>query len=303
MILSIEERKKLMSLATKIEEIEEQILLSNNNSETKNLQNQKQLILYEIEEMHLQRRLKEESLNDGLINDFAALGTKRSLLNKTNIELNDNKYNLSSEFINSNRTGKTMGVKYMGISEKISTIYEHTGEIVSYHDPVLVNSRDNLCASFIEYLENSTDKNKLVEKYGDNWKEEVARRYKQGYDSYMQYHINKTIEEVDSKYKSDTITNKNEKEKNTETFDSISDKNKKLTAELSVANKEISRLTNENTSLKNEISVLNEQLQKMQQSHKEDMETLKNNIVAINNQNNTNEISEVPMEEISHSKR
>ena len=99
---------------------------------------------------------------------------------KTNVvkkgaEKEENRYNLSSEFVVSNKTDEKIGIKYMNMSEKIRTIYEHTGEIVSCQDPVVLNYKNNSCAAFVQYLVSSRVKNEMIKRLGPDWKQKIEQ--------------------------------------------------------------------------------------------------------------------------------
>jgi len=253
MDMNFDELEKLSAILSKMEDIDDLILNANNDDEKKKLENQKQEYLLQVEELYLERKIRKEGYTEEVIKSCAALRAKKNLLKQQSLEEEkkeeQEKYNLSSEYIVSNKTGETIGVKYMNLSEKIETIYEHTGQIISSQDSVINKYRDDSCAEFISFLERTNKKSELKEKYGDNWKERVAELYTQGYNDAMQRHIEKIVEKVDNKNNTKTVSTTEKKEESVEV---LQQENEQLKTELSEAHTRIEELVEEISNIKQE---------------------------------------------------
>lgn len=276
---SLLKSKEMSALIEKYKELGDMIKSTSDKNERENLESQRQECLFEMQEFCLKDKLIKEGLSDDLINAFASLETKRDLFTKEKKEKESNKYDLSSEYIVSNKTGETINVKYTNYSDKIKMIYEHTGEIVSYHDPVLVNKRDQASETFVIYITSTMSHKKLKQKYGDNWKDEIGKIYKQCYDECMKEQISKAVEEVDEKNKPKDVVMESQEE-----VASIKKENEELKSELNDARSKINQLV--------------EQISEMQKSNKDDLQQYRDALASVvkNNAKQQNSFEYTPEE-------
>ena len=289
--MSLEEAEKLSTIVKNIENIDKKIAGTTDQVEIKKLNAQKQLLFIDIAEMHLYNRLKLEGLNDDLIQQFAHLASQRSLL--SNVAEIKNNYDLSSDFITSKETNETIGVKYMPLSDKIETIYYHTGEIVSVDDPVIVNNCENASISFIEYLAANYE-SELQTKFGSNWKEEISKKYKQNYNNSMTAYIGQIVEKVDNEKKQASSIAESSSRAEKPTNNGETTELEQLRQSLADANSTIKSLTLERDELRNEVQSLNSRIIQIQQEHKTELEQLKNGIVIASTQNIIQNTEEQP---------
>lgn len=275
----LKEIKKMNSLIDELNQIEDSLKHNLSVAERKKIEDKKNLIIFDIKNISLRQKMYNQGISAELIKEFAILETERLISSETELEEEKNKYNLSSKYIVSAKTGETIGIKYMKISEKIETIYEHTGEIISCHDSVILNYRDNACNNFLLGLSRK-EKRRLKDKYGDDWKEKAEQIYKSAYDEAMNYHIEKTVKKIDKR--NEEKFNKQQQEKNIR----IEEENNKLTEELKSAKEKTGELSRENQALKKELDVahlkieeLVQQISKVQKNNKDNLEEYRDTLV------------------------
>lgn len=197
----LEEQRQLQELLIKIEEVDIELKKRKNISDSQDLILLKNDLNYQLARMCLDNRIKREGLTPELIKLYSALDAKRTLESREEQKNKENQYNLSSEEVVSKRTGEIIPIKYMSISDKVKTIYQHTGEIVKEDDRVFSNHRERSCQNFINHLSSTIGISQLKERFGDNWEEVVAERYQSGYNEAIKHHIDKITQEVDEENK------------------------------------------------------------------------------------------------------
>lgn len=285
----LKEAINLNKLLNNLEKIEEQIKIVSTEDEKKELEIAKKDLLLQIKEMGIRKQIQDNGLTDKLVKAVASLSSERNLIKKPSQEEkqsekeNENKYTLTSEYIVSNKTGQTINLKYLTVSEKIELIYEHTGEVISYQDPYLANQCDRSCQDFISYLSTTLSKKELKKRYGSNWQEVVTENYKKGYNDYLKYHIEKTKEKVDQKnydeYKKMETNVINSEKKADEVI------------------KERDNLIKENDTLKEKVNLLVEEIDELRSQKREDLVEYRSALTqVINNKENSNVFEFTPQE-------
>lgn len=194
------------------------------------------------------------------VNAFDVLSTDVDLVHDDATLFDNNNYNLSSESIKSYLTGKEIPLIGLSPLQKVELIYMHTGCIISSNDSVLTNNRDRAFESFWSNLNKYTSSFNLKMIYGDNWKEEVERIYKQAYDRTVCSYINNIVEKVDEKNRI---------------------RQEGLNKELEESEKEIEALTNEVKELKEEVAELTSTIGQLQTERKDELNKYKETIVAM----------------------
>lgn len=195
----INEIRKMMSLVEQLERIEKSLNSALSIYERTKLEEQQKLITLDIKEIALKAKLNSGEINNDLIRDFALLETERQMLRKNELIRENKTYNLSSENIVSKKNGEIINIKHMNVSDKIKIIYEYTGTIISYQDPVITKKRDDSYKSLSMSITRKIGKQKLMKKYGDNWEIEIEKIYKDSYDKFMNSYINRIAKEVAEK--------------------------------------------------------------------------------------------------------
>ena len=286
----LKEIEKINSIVQELENIDKEIAGLSNPDEIKKLETKKQLLFIDIAECYLIKKLNVDGLTDELLKQFSSLAVERDLLSSSFKEKKD--YNLSSEYVVSNITNESIPIKYMPLSEKIETIYYHTGEVISIDDPVISNKCNNAATSFIQFLEKN-HKNKLEAKYGKNWKEEIIKIYQNNYKDSMSNYIDKIVENVDTKKNNEEMSKRDinpvNMDNNITNGSNVSKDNikiKQLSEALTAAHKTIGALTLERDELINQVKSLSMQITTIKQQHKDELEQIKTGIAAASNQIN-----------------
>lgn len=228
---------------------------------------EKKLILYRDEQ------LKQGLISDDLIRFFAQFDAYQGLSKEENEkqenELIPNKYNLSSDYIISELTGETISLVGFSLSTKIELIYEHTGEVMLSDDKVIIQKRNNSFNRFIKAMEQNGGVDRFKELYGDNWMEEVEKRYKSGYTTAIENHIDHISDKVNDKR-----------------FVQIKD----LSEKVAKSEQEQELLINQISELKQEVSELTQEVVKIQSQRKIELEQYKKNILSIAKNNSNDDL-------------
>ena len=113
-----------------------------------------------------------------------------------------NSVGLSNHYVIDVNSGKEISLIGASLYNKIALIYQHTGVLISYGDKEIINIKENKFKEFLDNISQYIDINTLRDKYGKNWREEVERIYKEGFDESMKRQIQQISEQVDNNKKS-----------------------------------------------------------------------------------------------------
>ena len=223
---------------------------------------------------YVDKQIKDGNVDKEFVNFVSKINALGILSSDMNLSLenivssdsNDVKYNLSSKFIVSELTGEEVPLEGLSNFQKIELIYVHTGCKISSDDRIFTQNRDRAFDYFMHSLHNYASVSQLKKMYGSNWKEEIEKVYKQGYDNAINSYINDVVEKVDIRNRERVV---------------------ELEKQLLESEQEERKLQQEASRLREEISGLTAQILDMKHESKEDLikyrESLSSMVVGHNN--------------------
>lgn len=215
---------------------------------------QEKPLLLQLDRIFAERKMYTNGLTEEVIKMFADIDAREEMMRKPPKE---NEYNLSSQYIISNKDGSRINVGYLPPFEKIEVIYENTGEIMNVNDSVLHSGMLNRFDAFIKEILSKEQAEKYIEKYGENWKDKLFELYSEGYVNSTKKQIEEIVSSVDERNKMNVQQSKPDE---------------KITPEL------------ENEQLKNKIAELEMLIGNMREENKETLETVKNSFLQLSSE-------------------
>lgn len=262
--------KNAFSFQTTFNEYKQLLLKQQNTAEEEELiQIQARLIELKTQlNNYVVQQLQIENISPEFITLVSELDSLEMHGKKISEDREENTFTLATKYIIDPTTNELISLSELPVYSKIEKIYNYTGTIVSCQDEGFTVARDNSFNEFLSNINKYVDTKVLINRYGDNWREEVERLYKQGYDNAIQNHINNIVEKVN--------------------IDNI-DRYRALQTKAEQSEKEIEKLNTEVSELKEEVVELTSTIRQIQTERKDELNKYKETMEAMIKNNSEDE--------------